>query len=80
LLHIIAEQGPLTQHALLAHCRELLNMQDVPILRELEWDSEAGLEKRVMCALERLGEQGLVTISDVLKVTETGRTYADADV
>lgn len=74
LLHIIAEERPLTQPALLARCREPLNVQEVPILRELGWGQGVGLEKQVVGALERLGERGLVTARDVLQVTEKGRT------
>jgi len=80
LLHLIAEEGPLTlrpcsgqaRPALLARCREVLDAQDVPVLRELGWGKGAGLEKQVVGALETLVERGLVTARDVLQVTEKG--------
>ena len=74
LLNIISEEGPLTRPALLARCRELLDVQAVPILRELGWGKGVEPEKQVVGVLERLGEQGLVTGRDVLQVTEKGRT------
>ncbi len=73
LLQIIAEQGPLTQLVLLAHCQQLLNLQDVPILRELGWDKGFGLEEKVTGSLERLRARGLITVDDLIKVTEKGR-------
>jgi len=80
LLHIIAEEGPLARPALLARCREVLDAQDVPILRELGWGKGAGLEKQVVGALETLVEQGLVTAGDVLQVTEKGRAELSLEV
>jgi cation diffusion facilitator family transporter len=73
LLHIIAEEGPLPRLALLPRCRELLNVQDVPILRELGWGREVELEKKMIGALETLLESGLITARDVLQITEKGR-------
>lgn len=72
LLHIITEQGPLTRPALLSYCRKLLDVQDVPTLRELGWGKNAGLEKKINSVLGMLVEQGLVTAGDVLQVTEKG--------
>jgi cation diffusion facilitator family transporter len=80
LLHVIAEEGPLARPALLARCREVLDAQDVPILRELGWSKGAGLEKQVVGALETLVEQGLVTAGDVLQVTEKGRAELSLEV
>lgn len=80
LLHIIAEDGPLARPSLLIHCREVLDAQDVPVLRELGWGRGAGLEKQVVGALETLVEQGLVTAGDVLQVTEKGRAELSAEV
>lgn len=82
LLHIIAEEGPLTRPALLARCREVLDAQDVPILREFGWGKEAWLEERITKTLETLVEWGLITQSrakvsdraqEELQVTEKGR-------
>jgi Co/Zn/Cd efflux system component len=73
LMHVLGETGPLTQAALLACCRELLDAQDVPILRELGWGKEADLEKQVYSALGRLSERGLVTLGEVLELSEEGR-------
>jgi cation diffusion facilitator family transporter len=74
LLSIIAEEGPLTQSSLLARCLELLNGQNVPILRELGWGKGIGLEKQLLGVFERLREQGLVTGSELMQVTEKGHT------
>jgi ubiquinone/menaquinone biosynthesis C-methylase UbiE len=74
LLYVIAEEGPVTQPALLAHCRETLDAQDVPILHELGWGKGLGLEKQVTGALETLVECRLVTTDGkALEVTERGR-------
>jgi DNA-binding MarR family transcriptional regulator len=74
LLYVIAEDGPVTQPALLAYCRETLDAQDVPILRELGWGKGPGLEKQAVGALETLVERRLLTADEkVLKVTERGR-------
>lgn len=73
LLYSIAEEGQATHLALLARCREMLNAEDVPILRELGWRKGLGLEKRVTSALRTLVEQGLVTTGDLLDITEQGR-------
>ncbi len=80
LLSVVAEEGPLTRPALLALCRETLGAQDVPILRELRWGKEAGLEKRVTKALEALIEQGLVSAGEVLEATEKGRAELSSEV
>jgi cation diffusion facilitator family transporter len=80
LLHLIAEEGSLARPTLLARCREVLNAQEVPILRELGWGRGAGLEKRVVGALETLAEQKLVTANDVLQVTEKGRAELSLEV
>jgi hypothetical protein len=74
LLSVIADQGPLTQPALLAHCREMLDAQEVPILRDLGWGKGAGLEKRISSALERLVERGLITAGDLVQITGQGRS------
>jgi hypothetical protein len=71
LLHIITEEGPFTRQALLDRCQKTLNVQEVPILRELRWDEQAGLEKQLVGALERLVTRGLVTAKDVLQVTNS---------
>ena len=75
LLSIIAraKERPLTRAALLAGCRETLDAQDVPILRELGWSSGARLEERVMGTLETLAEQGLIAVNGELQITEKGR-------
>jgi cation diffusion facilitator family transporter len=69
LLHIITEEGPLTRLALLDRCQEILNVKEVPILRELGWGKEAGLEKQLVSALERLVARGSITARDELQVT-----------
>lgn len=74
LLYVITEEGSVTQPALLAHCRETLDAQNVPILRELGWGKELGLEKQVLGVLETLVEQRLITLEEeVLAVTGRGR-------
>jgi hypothetical protein len=73
LLYVIAEKGPITQPALLTHCRETFNLMDVPTLRELGWDKGAGLDKQVVDALETLARQELITAEDALQVTAKGR-------
>ena len=88
LLYTIAEEGPMTPrpcsgHAcpvLLAHCRETLDLQDVPIIRELRWGRRAGLDKQVVDAVETLVERGLVTGRDVLEVTEKGHVELRSQV
>jgi hypothetical protein len=81
LLYVIAEKDGVTRPALLAHCRETLDTQDVPILRELEWGTGPGLEKQAVGALETLVEQRLITADgEVLDVTERGRTELRPDV
>jgi hypothetical protein len=73
LLYVIAEKGSLTHPALLAHCQEILNIQNVPILRELGWGKGMKLEKQVMSAVKMLTDRKFITVTDVLQVTEEGR-------
>ena len=74
LLYVIAEEGGVTRPVVLAYCRETLDAQDVPILRELGWGKELGLEKQVLGVLGTLIERGLITAGGgVLDVTEKGR-------
>ncbi|MGC9335800.1 MAG: cation diffusion facilitator family transporter, partial [Anaerolineae bacterium] len=88
LLYTIAEEGPMTlrpcsgqaRAALLVHCRETLDLHDVPILRELRLGRTADLEKQVGGALETLVQRGLVTDRDVLQVTEKGRAELSSAV
>jgi len=80
LLHLVAEEGPLARPTLLVRCREVLDAQGVPVLRELGWGKGAGLEKQVVGALETLVEQGLVTAGDDLQVTEKGRAELSLEV
>ena len=73
VLQLISEAGSPTQSTLLAHCQETLKVQEVPILRELGWGAEAGLENRLQSVLETLVDWGLVSNDGkVLKVTEKG--------
>mgnify|MGYP003681904978 CR=1 FL=1 len=80
LLSVVAKEGSLTRPALLARCREMFDVQDVPILRELGWGKGARLEKWVAGALETLVERGLVTAGDVLQMTEKGRAELSPEV
>jgi cation diffusion facilitator family transporter len=78
LLYLIVEEGPLDQRDLTARCQQLLNIRDVPILRELGWDQSDGLENKVGSALERLSVEGLITKGDVLQATQLGTSELDA--
>jgi SAM-dependent methyltransferase len=82
LLSVVAEEGPLARSAVLARCRETLDAQDVPILREVGWDRGADrLEERVTETLEALIGQGLLRVQgEVLQVTEQGRAELDENV
>jgi ubiquinone/menaquinone biosynthesis C-methylase UbiE/Co/Zn/Cd efflux system component len=82
LLSIATEEGPLTRPALLTRCRETLDTQDVPILREVGWGKGAAvLEKRVAGALETLIERGLVTTDgELLEITQKGRVELSEEV
>lgn len=81
LLSVVAEEGPLTRPALLARCREVLDAQDVPILRELGWGKGSRLEKRVTKTLETLVEQSLITTDgEVLEATDKGRAELSPEV
>ncbi len=74
LLFVVAGEGPLDHAALLARCREMLDVEDVPVLREMGLGkAHTGLEKRVSKALGMLAEQSLLTVDgERLKVTEKG--------
>ncbi|MGD2253933.1 MAG: hypothetical protein PVF70_13545 [Anaerolineales bacterium] len=74
LLSVVAEQGPMDRAALLTRCREVFDVEDVPVLREMGWGATmAGSEKRVAGALELLAKQGLLHLhGEALEVTQKG--------
>jgi hypothetical protein len=74
LLSVVAEKGPMDRAALLTRCREVFDVEDVPVLREMGWGATmAGSEKRVAGALELLAKQGLLHLhGEALEVTQKG--------
>ncbi len=74
LLSIVAEEGSIHPSKLLSRSREMLDVENVPVLRELGWGKTLmGIEKRVGSAVESLVDQNLV-VSDGerLEITEKG--------
>jgi cation diffusion facilitator family transporter len=74
LLSVVAEQGPMDRAALLKRCREMFDVEDVPVLREVGWGAtSAGSERRVAGALDMLARQGLIHLhGETLEVTKKG--------
>ena len=72
LLYIISAEPSLTQPGLVDRCHQLLNLQDVPILRELGWDKGFELDISISAALDRLKDQGLIAADEVLELTPKG--------
>jgi SAM-dependent methyltransferase len=58
----------------------MLDAEDVPMLRAFGWGKGSGVLKQVDGAVEILIQQGLVTDSDILQVTEKGRADLREDV
>ncbi|MGD8815526.1 MAG: cation transporter [Anaerolineales bacterium] len=74
LLSVVAEEGLISRSTLVARSREMLDVEDVPVLREMGWGkTRVGVERQVTNALEALFEQGLLTLDeDSLKITPEG--------
>lgn len=72
LLYVISTESGLTEPDLVNRCQQLLNLQDVPILRELGWDQKFKLEEKISSAIQRMQHQDLITSDDFLEVTQNG--------
>ena len=72
LLSIISENQYKSREALLNDTRKMLNVQDVPILRELGYRKDIEIDKKINAALEGLIKGGLITTGEGLLLTADG--------
>jgi Co/Zn/Cd efflux system component len=82
LLSIVAEERSIHPSKLLSRSREMLDVKDVPVLREMGWSKTLkGIEKRVSRAVETLINQSLiVSHGENLEITEKGVANLDARI
>jgi hypothetical protein len=81
LLFVVAEEGSIHLSKLLSRSREMLDVKNVPVLRELGWGKTlTGIEKRVGRAVETLIDRSLVVSrGEKLEITKKGSSTLDSN-
>jgi len=72
LLYVIEKNQFKSQEELLHYCHETLNVQDVPILRELGFSKEEKADIRIRNILENIIAEGLITAREEIEVSSKG--------
>ncbi len=72
LLFIVSKDQFESQTQLLNYCRNELNVQDVPILRELGYRKGSKIDKQVKNVIEILVSKGLITTDGGIRITRAG--------
>jgi len=82
LLSVVAEEGSIHLSKLLARSREMLAVENVPVLREMGWGKTlTGIEKRVGSVMETLVAQSLVVShGKKLEITEKGISTLEGNI
>lgn len=76
LLYIIRQNQFESQKELLKYCHETLNVQDVPILRELGYRKKEEVDKQIKSVLENFKKTGVIKMEEELKVSREEMNYS----